>query len=54
MIQEEKASTAVADLKIDFLSLDVEGYELEVLKGLDLQLHRRRAHSAYKTVAPGR
>ena len=25
--------------KIDFLSLDVEGYELEVLKGLDLKLY---------------
>ena len=27
---------------IDFLSLDVEGYELEVLKGLDLERHRPR------------
>jgi FkbM family methyltransferase len=26
--------------KIDLLSLDVEGYELEVLKGLDLERHR--------------
>jgi FkbM family methyltransferase len=28
--------------KIDFLSLDVEGFELEVLKGLDLARHRPR------------
>ena len=27
-------------LKIDFLSIDVEGYELEALKGLDLNEHR--------------
>jgi len=28
--------------KIDFFSLDVEGFELEVLKGLDLARHRPR------------
>jgi Methyltransferase FkbM domain len=26
--------------RVDFFSLDVEGFELEVLKGLDLRRHR--------------
>lgn len=30
---------------VDFLSLDVEGYELEVLRGLDLQTHRLNTFS---------
>lgn len=35
-----KQSTISIANGIDFLSLDVEGFELEVLKGLDFAVHR--------------
>jgi FkbM family methyltransferase len=40
VIESYKSSSSARELKIDFLSLDVEGYELQVLQGLDLNSHR--------------
>lgn len=42
LVSQHMVDNKLAELTIDFLSLDVEGYEFEVLQGLDLQVHRPR------------
>ncbi len=42
LINTYKGNESISILDIDFLSLDVEGYELQVLQGLNLDIHRPR------------